>query len=240
VLVLGLLAFTVLGLAVTFIVLPLLLHTDRPAHRGMAPYYAFFAAIGLGFLLVEIAQLQRLTVFLGHPTYALTVVLFSLLVFSGLGSMLSELVARPARPATMLVPLVCLVATVAVMGVLTPLAIETMDDATTPARIATAVAVLMPLGLFMGMPLPIGMRAASVRPNAPTAFLWGINGATSVCASVFAVVLAVFFGISTAYWAGLGAYAAAAAALALAARRQLAPRPEPKRMHEGPSPSMSS
>ena len=225
VLVLGLLAAIVLALTLGFIVLPLLLKTDRASHRGMAPFYTYFAGIGLGFLLVEIAQLQRLTVFLGHPTYALTVVLFSLLVFSGLGSMASTRIADPRRPALTLVPLGALLLTVAAIGFLTPALVERMDAATTPARIATAVAILMPLGLVMGVPFAIGMRAASTRAGAPTAFLWGINGATSVCASVLAVTIAVFFGISAAYWTGLAAYAVAAASLAGIVRRRDAPAP---------------
>ena len=61
----------------------------------MFPFYTYFAGIGLGFLLIEISQLQRLSIFLGHPTYALTVVLFSVLLSSGIGSMLSERFARP-------------------------------------------------------------------------------------------------------------------------------------------------
>jgi SAM-dependent methyltransferase len=223
VLVLGLLAATVLGLTVCFILLPLLRTTDRTAHLGMGPFYGYFAGIGLGFLLVEIAQLQRLTVFLGHPTYALTVVLFSLLISSGIGSMVSARFADPRRPALTLVPLGALLLTVAAVGVLTPEIIERMDAATTPARILTAVAILMPLGLFMGAPFAIGMRAASARPGAPTAFLWGINGATSVCASVLAVAIAVFWGISASYWTGLVAYAVAAASLLAIVRRRAAP-----------------
>ena len=71
VLVLSLLAVIIFTLAIGFIVVPLLVKTDATAHRGMAPFYVYFAGIGLGFLLIEIAQLQRLSIFLGHPTYAL-------------------------------------------------------------------------------------------------------------------------------------------------------------------------
>jgi hypothetical protein len=188
----------------------------------MFPFYTYFAGIGLGFLLVEIAMLQRLSIFLGHPTYALTVVLFSLLVFSGIGSVASERIARSRRTLVTLTPLALLLPALAAIGLVTPAVVQRMDGATTPVRIATAVALLMPLGLLMGMPFAIGMRAASARPGAPTAFLWGINGATSVCASVVGVVLAVFFGISTAYWAGLAAYAMAAASLIAVTRRRRA------------------
>ena len=219
VLVLGLLALAVLGLSFCIIVLPLLLTTERRAHRGMFPFYMYFAGIGFGFLFIELSQLQRLTIFLGQPTYALTVVLFSLLVFSGIGSMASERLAGSGRRSWMLAPLTVLLVVIAAFGIVTPSVLASVAGATTPARIATAMAILMPLGLLMGMPFPIGMRVASARPGAPTAFLWGINGATSVCASVFGVVIALFFGISMSYWTGLVAYVIAAVSLVAVLRR---------------------
>ena len=218
VLVLGMLALAVLALAIGCIVVPLLLTTERTAHRGMRSFYTYFAGIGLGFLLVEVSQLQRLSIFLGHPIYALTVVLFSVLFFSGLGSMVTERIVRADRPMSMLTPLVVLLAAVAAFGILTPTVVHSMDAATTPVRIATAIGLLAPLSFLMGMPFAIGMRAAASRPDAPTAFLWGINGATSVCASVFGMVIAVFFGIAVAFWCGFAAYAMAAAAMAFIAR----------------------
>jgi hypothetical protein len=65
----------------------------------------------------------------------------------------------------------------------------------------------------MGMPFAVGMRAAASLPGAPTAFLWGINGAASVCASVLGVVIASFFGISAAFWSGAVAYGLALASM---------------------------
>jgi hypothetical protein len=223
VLTLSLLALTVLLLAACCIALPLLLgrrgrSSGEPglATRGNVPFYTYFAGIGLGFLLVEVAQLQRLSIFLGHPTYALGVVLFSVLLFSGVGSMLSERVVPSER--TMVRPLYVLLGVVLVLGFLTPRIIEAADSFTTPMRILVAVLVLMPLGLLMGMPFSLGMRAAAARPGTPTAFLWGINGATSVCASVLGMVLALFLGISFAFWAGLLAYVVATLSLLVITR----------------------
>jgi SAM-dependent methyltransferase len=221
VLILGLLALIVLALAGCFIILPLLRTTNRAAHRGMFPFYGYFAGIGLGFLFIEIAQLQRLSIFLGHPTYALTVVLFSLLVFSGIGSMASERLVTPGRRGSRLAAFAFLLTALAAAGIATPELAQRLEGASTSARIASAVAILALPGLLMGMPFAIGMRAASARRGAPTAFMWGINGATSVCASVFGVVFAVFFGISTAYWSGVGAYAVAAVSLLAMTRREV-------------------
>jgi hypothetical protein len=85
-------------------------------------------------------------------------------------------------------------------------------------RIATAVALLAPLGLMMGMPFAIGMRAAARRDGAPTAFFWGINGALSICGSVFGLVIALFWGISTAFRVGSLSYLLAAVSMAAIAR----------------------
>jgi hypothetical protein len=221
-LVLGLLAVIVLGLAACCVGLPLVLARRTAAvradRRRLVPLYTYFTGIGLGFLLIEVAQLQRLSIFLGHPTYGLTVSLFSILVFSGIGSMLTERIVRDDRPRSRLVPLAALVTTVIVAGLLTPAVLRALDGATTPVRIATAVALLAPLALLMGMPFAVGMRAAASIPGAPTAFLWGINGAASVCASVLGVVISLFFGISTAFWAGALAYGLACISMILLSR----------------------
>ena len=226
VLVLGMLALTVILLAACCIGLPLLAARrtgDRQAlQKAVVPYYTYFAGIGLGFLLIEISQLQRLSIFLGHPTYGLSVVLFTVLLFSGIGSMLTERFVRADRPASLVAPLVALLGVVLVFGLSTPAVVRAMDGSTTPVRIATAVALLAPLGLVMGMPFSIGMRAATRQPGTPTAFLWGINGATSVCASVLAVMISLFFGISSAFWVGTVAYVVALVSMVTIARRPAA------------------
>lgn len=216
---LGFLALGVLLLAAVCIGGPLVHMGRRTSHKGRVPYYLYFCGIGLGFLLVEISQLMRLSTFLGHPTYALTVVLFTVLVFSGLGSMLVEKVIDLTRPQTLLRPLVALLGLAVVFGILTPWIIESQAGSTTPARIAVSVAILAPLALLMGMPLAIGMRAASTDEGSPTAFLWGINGATSVVSSVFAMVFALFFGILFTFYMGVLAYLLAAGSMFVVVRR---------------------
>jgi hypothetical protein len=214
-LVLGVLSLVVIGMAAAFIIYPLVRVASKESYEGMTPYYLYFAGIGLGFLLVEISQLQRLSIFLGHPTYALTVVLFSVLLSSGIGSMVSEQIIRASKPVTLILPLVVLMAGVVAFGVLTPNVIDSMRGETNEMRILVAVALLMPIGFLMGMPFAIGMRAASRVENAPTAYFWGINGATSVCASVLGMVIALLWGISASYWAGAAAYLLAAGSMAV-------------------------
>jgi hypothetical protein len=223
VLVLTLLAGTVLLLAALCIALPLALgrrQSRDPADRRRArPFYVYFGGIGFGFLLLEVAQLQRLSSFLGHPVYGLSVVLFSILVFSGIGSLLTERFLRTDRPRTLLAPLVVLLAVVAVSGVATVPVLHAFDGATTPMRALVAVALLAPMATVMGMPFAIGMRTADATDGVPTAYLWGINGATSVSASVLGVAIALFAGISISFWSGAVAYAVALAAMVVITRR---------------------
>jgi spermidine synthase len=220
VLVLFSLSLAVIGLTALCILFPLARATSRQTLRGMLPLIMFFSSIGLGFMLLEISQLQRLTIFLGHPTYALSVVLFSLLLASGVGSLATERLVNPGLRPSLLLPFGVLLAVLVVSGFVTPAAVGHFEAATTPVRILTSALILAPMGLVMGMPFPIGMKVASLKADAPTPFLWGINGATSVCASVLAIAIALGWGISTAFWVGCVSYAAAAAALGVVALRR--------------------
>ena len=221
--VLGMLFVTVLILTTLCVVVPLWLTADRAALAGAGPLFVFFASIGLGFMLVEVSQMQRLIIFLGHPTYGLSVVLFAMLLSSGLGSLLSGALGGIGTRAV--APLAALVGVLAVFGVATPLAIRAFAGATTPVRIAVAVAILFPIGLLMGTAFPLGMRLASAGAPALTPWLWGVNGATSVCASVLAVVIALNAGISASFWTGVACYVAATLAFGMALGRPVVAHP---------------
>ncbi len=235
VLVLAVLAITVLVLALLCIVLPLLRTTRRNEHRGMSPFYLYFAAIGTAFLMIEVSQLQRLSVYLGHPTFGLTVVLFSVLLFSGIGSMATERFANVERPGRYVALLGVLLGVIVVFGLASPGLLRSTESATTPLRIVIAVGLLAPLSFMMGMPFALGMRMAATRPGATTSFMWGINGATSVCGSVFGLVTALFFGIAAAFWVGALIYLVAL----LAMRRIIAPR-EPAFVTAAGEPSLDT
>ena len=209
--VLGVLLLTVIGLTALIIFVPLFMTTDRTLLSGTTPLFVFFAGVGLGFMLIEVSQMQRLIVFLGHPTYGLSVVLFALLTASGIGSFMA---GRLRVASTRIVwPLGALLIALAGTGAVTPGILRMFQAETTPVRIAVAIAVLLPIGFLMGMALPLGMRAAATRASALTPWLWGINGATSVLASVLAVAISLHWGIAASFWVGVGCYAGATAAL---------------------------
>lgn len=208
--VLGTLLLVVTVLCMLCIIAPLWLSRDSGVQVRSLPLTLYFAGIGTGFMLVEISQMQRLIVFLGHPAYALSVVLFCLLLSSGLGSLLSDRIRAPQfRVASSLVIGGLLVA-LFLFGLLTPLAADTLAGSATPVRVITAGGILCCLGLPMGTAFPLGMRLAATRASSLMPWLWGINGAASVFASVLGMAIALTAGISAAFWTGLACYVVSA------------------------------
>jgi hypothetical protein len=183
----------------------------------IAPHLLYFGAIGLGFMLIEISQVQRLAIFLGHPVYSLSVVLFSLLLSSGMGSLATARLSDSPKSPTRILAL--LVVVLVAFGSITPLVVRYFDAAAIATRISISVAILLPIGFFMGMAFPIGMRRALSGAPSIAPWLWGVNGAASVCASVLVVVIALGAGISAAFWVGTGCYLAAFLAFRFSSRR---------------------
>ncbi len=105
-----------------------------------------------------------------------------------------------------MVALALLMLTIAAFGTVTPFIMHRFESSSTASRILVSFAILFPLGFFMGMPFPIGIKLASAREGSPLAWFWGINGAASVCASVLAFVLALTWGISFSFWVGAACY----------------------------------
>ena len=199
---LAILLATVTTLTAACILLPLWLTRDRVRLAGAGPLFLFFLAIGLGFMLIETSQMQRLIIALGHPTYGLSVVLFALLLSSGIGSFLTSGITEATAPKAGPRRLLATVALLAVFGVITPAIAAWIEPMTTFVRIAVAIALLFPAGLTMGMAFPLGMKLAAGRAAELTAWFWGLNGAASVLASVVGVCIALTWSISAAFWTG--------------------------------------
>jgi hypothetical protein len=219
VVVLGVLLLIVTVLTVACIFLPLWL-AGRGSLEGWRPAVPllYFASIGMGFMMVEISQMQRLIVFLGHPIYGLSVVLFVILSAAGVGSLAASKLQRGiGLVGTTVLILVALVA----FGLAAPAVLQVFREASTPVRILTAALLLAPVAFCLGLAFPAGMRLAQARTPAATAWLWGVNGATSVLASVLAVALGIFAGITATFWIGAGFYLLAAMLCAVMSRQLL-------------------
>jgi hypothetical protein len=198
---------------------PLLRWGEFSVLRGSGALCLYFASIGLGFITVEVAVMQRLIVFLGHPTYALTVLLFVLLLGSSLGSALVDGLtdAQLKRAGAPLLGLTLLALLALIVS--SPRLLEAYQGLATSARVGITAGLVLPLGTAMGMALPIGMKFALAHKHTLAPWLWGINGATSVLASVVGVMVAMGFGISRSLWMGLACYGVAALALLRISRR---------------------
>ena len=172
------------------------------------PALLYFACIGMGFMLIEIPLLQRLTIFLGKPIFAFTVGLFTLLACAGLGSWLAgNLASHSSRFTHWVFGLLAL--GILAMALVLPDGLARALAAPEPARILIAVAATAPLGILLGLPLPmaIGRLAGTETTSIPLA--WGINGGTSVLASVLAMFISINWGLTAAALSGLAFYSVA-------------------------------
>lgn len=165
--------------------------------RGASQFLAYFAALGIGFILIEVGLMQRFILFLGHPVYSTSVVLFSILTFSGLGSFLSGRLLGEADPRRLQVRVIPLLGalTIAYVFLLPPL-FQAFIGLELTARVVISVALLMPLGLLMGMPFPLGIRLVDRVNPGLVAWAWGVNGFFSVLGSILTVMIAQSYGFS--------------------------------------------
>jgi spermidine synthase len=196
-----------------FLILPLALKARRVRPSPFPLLY--FVAVGLGYILVEIAFIQRFVLFLGHPTYALTVVIFLLMLSSGAGSLLSRLWLP--RTALAWVPLALVIVTLLADVFFLPSRLAAMVGLGFGYRLRVSGILLVPLGFVMGMPFPTGLRAltsasASKSPTGEASldnaveWAWAMNAAASVLGSVLAIVIAIQFGLTVTLASGAAAY----------------------------------
>lgn len=192
-----------------FILAPLFFLKGAALRReGSLRRISYFACLGLGFMLIEIGLMRRFVLFLGPPIYALAIILFSLLIFSGLGSLIADRVKRGGERRALLLALLALLllSNLYIFGLGPLLAgLLTMSEFW---RCTLTVLLLAPLGLLMGMPMPLGLRLLHADANL-VPWSWGINNATSVLGAIVAVILAMNFGFTITLLCGEAIYALA-------------------------------
>jgi hypothetical protein len=210
-------------LIVLFILGPLAVTSGGALGHGWLRHLAYFACLGGAFMLIEVALLQRFVLLLGHPVYSLTVTLFSLLLGTGLGSVLSRRIgaARVKRAAMIACGAVALVAIL--WGSVLPVIVQAAIAWPLALRLALAVALMTPAGMLMGIPLPAGVRLLSAIKPQLVAWAWGMNGALSVLGAILAVFIAMNWGFSVTLACGAALYAVAAALIALPERPSTQP-----------------
>ena len=217
VVVLGIVLVISLLAVISFLVMPMA--AQGLGNQSARPLF-YFVAIGLGYILVEIAFIQRFVLFLGHPTYALTVVVFLLLLSSGAGSLASRRWLSETTAAWQ--PLVFVVAGLALAVWELPTVLSALIGIPFSLKLLVSAVLLGPLGFAMGMPFPTGLRALArtSAPDLPAAqfgepvstqnnaveWAWAMNAGSSVLGSVLAIVIALRFGLNVTLACGAVAY----------------------------------
>jgi spermidine synthase len=217
------LLFAVMAISVTATLLVLvlprwLLGARLPKHSGVVAFLAYFLCLGAGYILIQIALIQRFILLLGHPEYALTVIVFSMLVSSGLGSYASKRIVsgEDGRLILVLGAIAALVAALAqVAGPLITMAAAWPIQ----AKVALTAISIAPAAFLMGMPFPSGLRRLELRHAPSVRWAWSINAASSVLGSAGAIVLAIYLGLRATLFIGSALYLCALAVILATGRR---------------------
>ena len=201
----GLMAVSILATTIILALPPVILGARLPREQGVLRFLVYFVAIGVGYILVEVALIQKFVFFLGHPTYALTVVIFSMLVSSGLGSFWSrrvvggsdrKLATALGVVAALVLVLACTVSPLLGAAVGWPLGL----------KILAAVLMIFPAGFAMGIPFPTGIARMERLHSPSVRWAWSLNAAASVMGSALAMVCAIYAGLIQTLLAGGALY----------------------------------
>ena len=185
-----------------FIYLPLRLFKRRALtllpNRALVPFIVYFSCLGAGFILVEITLMQRFTLLLGSPIYAITVTLTSLLVFSGVGSFLLPTLRKMTTSARHLVLGISFCVTIYLLFAML-YGTEILNGAVVLSfyeRVAVCVALVSPIGICLGMYFPSGLRLVGLRDPSRVPWAWAINSGFTVLGSTITIMIAQFFGFN--------------------------------------------
>jgi hypothetical protein len=226
----GLAAVSLVATALILVMPPLLLGTRLPRHPGVIRFLLYFLFIGTGYILIEVGLIQKFVLFLGHPTYALTVVIFSLLTSSGLGSFASRKLLG-SDEGRLIKALGCVALLAALLAFLVSGLLSSLVWLPLGLKIVMTVALLAPLGFVMGMPFPTALRRLEQMHAPSVRWAWSLNAASSVLGSVGALVCAIYLGlIQTLIIGGLFYLAALAVVARVSATEAPAPEPAPGRV----------
>jgi hypothetical protein len=213
----ALLGVSAIATLVTLLLPPLVLGARLPRERGVMLFLPYFVLLGVGYIVIQVGLIQKLILLLGHPTYALTVVVFSMLLFSGLGSFASRRLVNRDEKRLRFVPLAVAVA-VALLAVLVTPVSSALVAAPSFVRLLCAALLVAPAGFLMGMPFPGGLALLEAWQPMAVRWAWSMNAAASVLGSALSICCAIYMGLRNTLLLGSLCYVAAAMVLFLTAR----------------------
>lgn len=189
----ALMAISLVATLVILLLPPVMLGTRLPREPGVFGFLLYFLFIGCGYILIEVGLIQKFVLFLGHPTYALTVVIFSMLVSSGAGSFRSRDLVRGERGLIKI--LGCVALLIAVLAPLVSSLLTALVWLPLPMKVVITVALIAPLGFLMGMPFPAGLKRLELWHAPSVRWAWALNAAASVLGSVGALASGIYLGL---------------------------------------------
>ncbi|MDS4032137.1 MAG: SAM-dependent methyltransferase [Candidatus Contendobacter sp.] len=199
------------GFVLTLLPLWLFLRREPGAGRGVGDVALYFTVLGLAFMFLEIAFIQKFILFLSHPVYAVTVVLTAFLLFAGLGSRVAERFQAAGRSRRAVRLAAGMIAGLALGYVLAlPSAFQHLRELADGVKMGLSVLLIAPLAFAMGMPFPLGLAGVAARTPALTPWAWALNGFASVAAAVLATVLAIHWGFTAVVIVAVALYLIAA------------------------------
>jgi hypothetical protein len=190
----GLVAVSVLATLIVLSLPPILLGHRLPSEHGAIRALLYFLCIGAGYILIQVALIQKFVLFLGHPTYALTVIIFSMLISSGFGSYFSARIVHGSKARWHGVFLFIAGGILALALTVTPV---TEGGVALPFAVKVLISVLLiaPVAFAMGVPFPSGLsRLEEIMPQ-NVRWAWATNAAASVLGSAGAIIIAIYFGL---------------------------------------------
>ncbi|MFQ6124592.1 MAG: hypothetical protein ACE5R6_08320 [Candidatus Heimdallarchaeota archaeon] len=185
-----------LALSMVFILLPLR-KVQRHDVVGHKRFITYFFCLGLGYMFIEITLIQRFILFLGHPTYAVSTVLFSLLLSSGGGSYFSGRVKLVDRRGLRF--LLLGISTLSLLYIFLSPVFLTFLGLSLATKLLVSFLLIVPLGFVLGMPFPLGIRLLSDSRHVLIPWAWAANGCASVLGSILPVIIALSLGFSTVF-----------------------------------------
>ncbi|MBX7042040.1 MAG: hypothetical protein K1X85_03965 [Ignavibacteria bacterium] len=180
--------------AFAFLILPFMVSRSKViSEKGTRSFLAYFSLLGIAYIMMQIALIQKFTLFLGQPVYTLLTVVSSMLVFSGLGSLFSAKIVRGGGKRLHLIFIIISVS-ILLIGFLNPYLFDAMNRADIWLRVLITIAVVAVPSFFMGMPFPLGIGMIRENESNVTALAWAVNGFFSVIGSVLAMIFAMTAG----------------------------------------------
>jgi len=215
----ALVAISVIAIAVILALPPLLLKARLPVEKGLCSFIWYFVCLGAGYIMVQVALIQKFILLLGHPIYALTVIIFSMLISSGAGSYYSRRFIAKGSMERLNLVLAAITVSVAVLAFVAAPIGEYGVGLPLPLKVVITILLISPVGFLMGMPFPTGLTRLEFRYPQAVRWAWALNAASSVMGSAGAIFLAIYVGLRMTLLIGGGLYLVALLVARMESRR---------------------